>query len=80
MQTQSKSWPLVLAILIAALMLCATLLVLNLRRTYPFVDTTNNKLLIDNTVYLRLLSSGCTTVPTPAGGVAAVSCPLWVSP
>jgi hypothetical protein len=75
MQTQSKSWPLVLAILIAALMVCATLLALNLHTTYRLQG-------MGSPTYLHLLYSGCTplVIPGPPDSVVAVTCPLWINP
>jgi len=55
-------------------MVCGTLLALNLRTTYPMTDRQIQ------TEYLQLLQSGCVAVPTAAGGIAALSCPLWVHP
>jgi hypothetical protein len=73
MQTQSKSWPLVLAILIASAMVCATLLALNLHSTYRIQG-------MGGDTYLHLLYSGCSVVTTPEGGQVAMTCPLWVNP
>jgi hypothetical protein len=80
MQNQSKQWPVAIAIVLAAAMICATLVVLNVRTIYPRIDVASNTLVMDNGVYLRLLANGCTGVVNPAGGTTSVSCPLWVRP
>jgi hypothetical protein len=77
MQSQSKSWPIAVAIVIAAAMICGTLIVVNMRVTYPMV---NGNVVMDGNVYTRLLSSGCTVITSPSGGQFGVSCPLWIRP
>jgi hypothetical protein len=68
------------AIVLAAVMICATLVALNLRVTYPTEG-------MNSQAYGHLLASGCNgTGYLPGGmpGVApvamALSCPLWVRP
>lgn len=75
MQSQSRSWwPVAGAIVIAAAMICATLVLLNLRTVYPMTDSQIQA------KYLQLVQSGCTDVSITGGGLAAISCPLWVRP
>jgi hypothetical protein len=75
MQTKSNSQILVaVAIVIGAIMICATLLALNVRTVYPMTDRQIQ------TEYLQLVQSGCTDVSITGGGLAAISCPLWVRP
>jgi len=74
----SQSWPIAAAIVIGALMICATLVVLNLRTTYPLI--TNGQPMSAET-FTKLMSSGCTLLTTPdTGGRFGLSCPLWVRP
>lgn len=71
--------PLAMAIVLSAVLICATLLALNLRQTYPlqaFVGTSGGAR------YQQALNSGCTPqylAPTELGSTLyAVNCPLWV--
>jgi hypothetical protein len=74
MQTQTSGrFLLATAIVIAAAMVCATLLVLNVHATYPVQGMTGE-------TYLHLLTSGCTLQTIPGGTPVSVTCPLWVRP
>lgn len=66
----SGQWALAVAILVAAVMVCGTLLTLNLRTTVPVerVGTDAN--------YLRLIYSGCVR----SADTITLSCPIWVQP
>lgn len=79
MHPQTNPWPLAVAIIVAAVLVCATLVILNVRMTYPLRGLGTDA---NGPVYLRLLYSGCT--PQYVGGTAdapiSVSCPLWVRP
>jgi len=71
----SQSWPIAAAIVISAVLICATLVVLNVRQTYAITDPN-----VRGTQYLKLLQSGCVSIPLEGGGIAGVSCPLWIRP
>jgi len=58
---------------IATAMLCATLLLLNLRISYPTQGMKQD-------VYTRLTTSGCTENIVLNNLPIALSCPLWVHP
>jgi hypothetical protein len=69
-------WLLPAAIVLAAVMICATLLVLNLRVTYPVPD-------LNGQTITRLIEHGCTAVPFGISGnnaTVAISCPVWLRP
>lgn len=74
----NRSAALVLAsgIVLAALLVCGTLVALNVRTTYPMTQVGK-----DGT-WLRLLQKGCTLNygPTPDPIAVAVSCPVWITP
>jgi len=65
------------AIVLAAAIVCATLIALNFRVTYPL-----QSLDLSTPVYYQLLERGCTPqyLPGPPPTPFSVSCPLWVRP
>jgi len=78
MQSQSNSYvPLAIAIVIATALVCATLIALNLRTTYPITVIVGK----EPQALTQLLSSGCTLMTVPdTGARVGLSCPLWVRP
>jgi hypothetical protein len=66
------------AIVLGAAMICATLVVLNVRVIYPRFDLATNTTVMDDKTYVQMLAKGCSQQLLPGGGNVSISCPLWV--